>query len=163
MKLETERLIIREPIIEDFEFIWQMRNDSEVTRFTGGVTSLSKAELYSRHVKRCQEKSDSPKEYSVVLKTTGHYIGYCGFQFCEVYDGIEIIYGFLKKYWGKGYATESAKAVLKYGKESLGLEKIYAGVSLDNQASEKVLLNSGMKYVDRIKYPNEGFIKKYIF
>jgi len=51
--IETERLIIREPIIEDFDHIWSMRNDEEVTLFTGGVTKLSKEEIYERHLKRC--------------------------------------------------------------------------------------------------------------
>jgi len=163
MRLETERLIIRDPIIEDFKFIWEMRNDPEVTQFTGDVTSLSKDELYSNHVKRCQNRSNTPKEYSVVLKATGEYIGYCGFQLCEVLGGIETLYGFSKKHWGKGYATETAKVVLKYGRESLSLEKIYAAVNLKNLASEKVLLNSGMKYIETIKYPNEGQVKRNIF
>ena len=163
MRLETERLIIREPIIEDFEFIWKMRNDPEVTKFTGGVTSLSKDELYSNHVKRCQNRSNTPKEYSVVLKATNEYIGYCGFQLCEVLGGIEILYGFLKEYWGKGYASEASEAVLKYGKNNLGLKKIHAAVNLRNLASEKVLINSGMEYVETIDYPNEGKVKKYIF
>lgn len=163
MRLETKRLIIRDPIIEDFEYIWEMRNDPEVSKFTGGVTSLSKEELYRNHVKRCQNKTNTPKEYSVVLKANGEYIGYCGFQLCEVLGGIEILYGFLKSYWGKGYATEAAKAVLKYGRDSLGLEKIYAAVNLKNIASEKVLLSSGMKYIETIKYPNEGYVKKYVF
>lgn len=77
--------------------------------------------------------------------------------------GIEILYGFLKRYWGKGYGTEAVKAVLKYGKESLALEKIYAAVNLNNLASEKVLLNSGMKYIEKIEYPNDGKVKKYVF
>lgn len=163
MKLETKRLIIRDPIIDDFKFIWEMRNDPEVCQFTGGVTSFSKDELYQNHLKRCKNNSNTPKEYSVVLKATGEYIGYCGFQLCEVLGGIEILYGFLKRYWGKGYGTEAVKAVLKYGKESLALEKIYAAVNLNNLASEKVLLNSGMKYIEKIEYPNDGKVKKYIF
>jgi RimJ/RimL family protein N-acetyltransferase len=163
MKLETKRLIIRDPIINDFKYIWEMRNDPEVSQFTGGVTSFSKDKLYQNHVKRCKNKSNTPKEYSVVLKSTGEYIGYCGFQLCEVLGGIEILYGFSKIYWGKGYATEATKAVLKYGKESLALEKIYAAVNLNNQASEKVLLNSGMKYIETIEYPNDGKVKKYVF
>jgi len=163
MKLETKRLIIRDQIIDDFRFIWEIRNDPEVCQFTGGVTSFSKDELYDNHVKRCQNKNNKPKEYSVILKATGEYIGYCGFQLCEVLGGIEILYGFLSDYWGKGYGTEATKAVLKYGKERLALDKIYAAVNLSNHASEKVLLKSGMKYVEIIEYPKDGKVKKYVF
>jgi RimJ/RimL family protein N-acetyltransferase len=160
--IETERLIIREPIIEDFDYIWSMRNDEEVTLFTGGVTKLSKEEIYERHLERCKNFEDKPKEYSVVLKETNEYIGYCGFQYCDILEGIEILYGYSKKHWGKGYASEAAAAVLKFGIESLNLSEIVAAVNSKNVASEKVLLHIGMKYVGEIQWPNQGFIKKYI-
>lgn len=86
-----------------------MINDAEVSKFTASVNSLSKADLYRNHVKRCHNKTNTPKAYSVVLKTSGEYIGYCGFQLCEVLGGIEMLYRFLKTYWGKGYASEAAK------------------------------------------------------
>lgn len=119
--------------------------------------------IYQNHVKRCQNENNTLKEYAVVLKATEEYIGYCGFQFCEELGGIEILYGFSKERWGKGYASESAKAVLKYGRENLGLEEIVAAVNLKNKASEKVLINSGMKFVGTIEYPDEGLVRKYIF
>ena len=50
-------------------------------------------------------------KYAVVLKDTGDYIGYCGFQYCSVLKDIEILYGYAKAHWGKGYALEAAKAV----------------------------------------------------
>ncbi|GAU75442.1 hypothetical protein [Fusibacter sp. 3D3] len=64
---ETERLIIREPIAEDFDSIWAMRNDEAVTEFTGGLTRLSRDEAYQKHLKRCEQYDDTAKEYSVVL------------------------------------------------------------------------------------------------
>lgn len=161
MKIETKRVIIREPIIEDFDAIWAMKNDPEASLFTGGVTSLAKEELYQRHVKRCKNLIHEPREYSVTLKETGEYIGYCGFQFCAVFDGIEILFGFLKEHWGKGYGSEAAKSVLRYGIEELGLDEVIAAVNLENIASEKVLTNIGMCYVEVIDYPKEGPVKKY--
>jgi len=71
------------------------------------------------------------------------------------------LYGFLKEHWGKGYASEASKAVLRYGLEELGLDEIVAAVNLENIASEKVLINIGMRYVEVIDYPKEGPVKKY--
>lgn len=126
VRIETERLIIRDPIIEDFEAVWAMRNDRDVTIFTGGVTKRSKEQVYENHVKECTNLTHEPREYAVVLKETGDYIGYCGFKYCSVLMGIEILYGFAKAYWGKGYALEAAKAVMEFGLKELKLDKIVA-------------------------------------
>jgi len=159
--IETDRLIIRDPIIDDFESIWMMRNDKDVTEFTGGTTEFSKDETYGRHIKRCEDIDNDPKEYSVILKETNEYIGYCGFQFCNVLDGIEILYGYAKKYWGHGYALEAAKAVLDFGINELKLDEIVAAVNYDNVASDKVLSKIGMRFVSEVEWPEQGMVKKY--
>lgn len=159
---ETERLIIRDPIVEDFESIWEMRIDKDVTEFTGGVTALTRDEAYEKHLKRCEHSDDTAKEYSVILKESNDYIGYCGFQYCEILGGMEILYGYAKKYWGKGYAIEAAKAVLKFGLTKLNLDEILASVNYENVASDKILNEIGMTYVGDIEWPKEGMVKKYI-
>ncbi len=159
--LETERLIIREPVLEDFEPLWKMRNDGDVTKFTGGITKLSRDEMYERHAKRCANFDSKPKEYSVVLKGSGEYIGYCGFQYCGVLDGIEILYGYAKEYWGYGYASEAAKVVLEHGIKELQMKQIVAAVNKDNIASDKVLTKIGMEYVGDVEWPGQGMVKTY--
>ncbi len=159
--LETDRLIIRDPIISDFDDIWKMRNDDDVTVFTGGKTKLTRDEAYKRHVKRCEMLVDSPKEYAVVLKESSDYIGYCGFQYCSVLDGIEILYGYAKEYWGNGYAIEAAKAVLDFGIAELKYEEVVAAVNYDNVASDKVLIKIGMEFCGEVEWPEQGMVKKY--
>ncbi len=161
--IETDRLIIRDPIIEDFDSIWDMRNDSEVTEFTGGVTKMLKEEALESHIKRCNNIENVPKEYSVVLKDSNEYIGYCGFQYCSILDGIEILYGYSKKYWGNGYAIEAAKAVLEFGVNELHMNEIVAAVNYANIASDKVLMKIGMIFVEDVEWPNQGMVKKYQF
>lgn len=159
--IESDRLIIRDPIIEDFEAYYAMRCDAEVTLYTGGVTSLSKNELYQRMLKRIQDQSNTPKEYSVILKATNEYLGYCGFQYCDVLKGIEILYGYAKQHWGKGYAKEAAMAVLNFGLDELGLEKVLAAVNSENAASDKVLAGIAMTYTEDVEWPGQGMVKKY--
>ncbi|MDH8679932.1 GNAT family N-acetyltransferase [Fusibacter bizertensis] len=158
---ETERLIIRDPIVEDFDSIWEMRKDEDVTEFTGGVTRLTCDEAYEKHLKRCDNCDDTAKEYSVIIKETNDYIGYCGFQYCTVLNGLEILYGYAKKYWGNGYAIEAAKAVLEFGITKLNLDEIVAAVNYENVASDKVLIKIGMNYVGDIEWPEQGMVKKY--
>ena len=159
--LETERLIIRDSIIDDFESTWEMRNDEDVTKFTGGITKLTRDEAFERYVKKCENIDNKLKEYSVILKDSNEYIGYCGFQYCSVLDGIEILYGYAKEHWGKGYAFEAAKVVLDFGINVLKLGEIVAAVNYKNIASDKVLINIGMKYVGDVEWPEEGMVKKY--
>jgi len=159
--IETDRLIIRDPIIDDFDSIWEMRNDRAVTEFTGGTTKLSKEEVYHRHIERCKDFDNKPKEYSVVLKESNEYIGYCGFQYCNVLDGIEILYGYAKKYWGNGYALEAAKAVIEFGVNELKVDEVVAAVNYDNVASDKVLHKIGMKFIGEVEWPEQGLVKKY--
>ncbi len=159
--IETDRLIIRDPIEDDFDSIWQMRNDEKVTEFTGGPTKTDKAEVFKRHLKRCHNLDDSPKEYSVLLKESNQYIGYCGFQYCTVLDGVEILYGYAKEHWGKGYALEAAKSVLEFGINELKIDEILAAVNYENVASDKVLIRIGMQYVGDVEWPEQGMVKKY--
>jgi len=159
--LETDRLIIRDPIADDFESIWKMWNDEEVTKFTGGLTKLTRDEAFERYVEKCENVDDILKEYSVILKDSNEYIGYCGFKYCSVLDGIEILYGYAKEHWGKGYAVEAAKAVLHFGINELKLGEIVAAVNYRNTASDKTLVNIGMKYIGDVEWPEEGMVKKY--
>jgi RimJ/RimL family protein N-acetyltransferase len=161
--LETDRLIIRDPVIEDFNSIWKMRNDEVVTKYTGGITKLTKDEVYTRHIERCENFDDKPKEYSVILKESNEYIGYCGFQYCDVIDGIEMLCGYATEYWRNGYAMEAAKAVLEFGTNELKLKEIGAVVNYDNIASDKVLIKMGMKFVGEIEWPEQGMVKIYLF
>ena len=60
-----------------------------------------------------------------------------------------LIYGLLPRAWGRGYATESARAVCEYGFGTLALEKIVASVDVPNAASIRVLERLGMQFVQR--------------
>ncbi len=82
------------------------------------------------------------------------YVGYCGFQYCEISGGMEILYGYAKQYWGKGYAIEAAKAVLRFGLTRLNLDEILA--------FDKILNEIGMTYIGDIEWPKEGMVKKYM-
>lgn len=79
--------------------------------FTGGIIKLSRQDFIKSYLENCSnfnEKTDY--RYSVILKESDKYIGYCGFQYCDILKDIEILYGYDSKYWGNGYAYEAACA-----------------------------------------------------
>ncbi len=85
-------------------------------------------------------------------------LGFCGLRYFNdpraAGREVEILYGLVEGYWGKGLATEAAKAVLRYGFEESGLDRIYAGADPPNAASFRVMEKLGMKF-DRRTVINE--------
>jgi RimJ/RimL family protein N-acetyltransferase len=159
--ITTKRLIVRAPEVEDFETIWEMKNDPLVVKYTGGVSKFERRQALEQHMTRCAEFAHSKdKVFSVVLKESNQFIGYCGLKYCEILQGVEILYGFSKVYWGKGYAKEAAKAVLEYGLENISNE-IVAAVNPSNVGSERVLKAIGMTYDGDIEWPEQGLVHKY--
>ena len=144
MVIETERLLLRKPILEDFEGYWLMKNDKAATQYTGGITPYSyekRQELFKEEWVDASQKT----EFSVVLKTNGEYIGYCSLI---DHNGVlnELIYGIKQSAWQNGYGCEAAAAMLSYGFTILNLSCIVATVNPENIASERVLQKIGMTF-----------------
>ena len=73
-------------------------------------------------------------------------IGHCGLKYWPESSDVEVFYALDKRYWGQGLATEGARASLRYGFETLQLERIIAAARLENRASRRVLEKLGMTY-----------------
>ena len=79
----------------------------------------------------------------------------CGLISRAVLDDVDIGYAFLPEFCGQGYAIESARAVMDFGREKLHLDPIVAVVSPGNTASVKVLAKLGMEFVRKIRLDND--------
>jgi ribosomal-protein-alanine N-acetyltransferase len=94
---------------------------------------------------------------AITIKATQKIIGWCGIQpFDPIPDKKEIFFGLSPAYWNKGYMTEAAGAVLRYGFETLNLKEIVAGVKPKNSASIAVLEKTGLVFQDTIKKVPKG-------
>ncbi|WP_298940437.1 GNAT family N-acetyltransferase, partial [uncultured Dysgonomonas sp.] len=102
MYIETERLILRKPIIEDFNAYWLMKNDPIATMYTGGTTPYTYEERCEMFRKDWVD-SNQNSELSVIEKESNTYIGYCGFRYCDVMAENELFYGLCQNSWNKGY------------------------------------------------------------
>ncbi len=99
---------------------------------------------------------------AVRLKDSGDIIGMCGLIKRDTLDDIDIGYGFLPKFRGKGYALEAALAVMEMGKEGLGLHRLLAIIHPDNTASRALADNMGMHCESMVRLtPDEDEICLY--
>jgi [ribosomal protein S5]-alanine N-acetyltransferase len=150
--LETDRLYLREFTLTDAQLLIDLNSDPEVTRYTGDgpVADLTEA-------KRILEEIIFPQygnrmgRWAVHLKNNGEFIGWSGIKYLESLDEYDLGYRFFRRHWGKGYATESAKAVMEYAVKELKLKNIVGRASVDNYNSIKVLEKVGLKFQE------EGF------
>lgn len=151
IRIETERLIIREMTQSDFEALCAIMCDEEVMR-TAYESAFSPEEVQgwlNRHLKRYEDYGFGL--WAVVLRDTDEMIGQCGLTW-SVWKGKEILslgYLFQKRFWHLGYATEAANACKEYAFAMLGADSVYSEVRDTNIASQHVAERCGMKAVDK--------------
>jgi len=139
--IETERLLIRPFKMEDIEPSYIMNLDAEVSRYTGDGGIVSKEEIERRIVENVfgdYEKHGFGR-LAVELKGKNKFIGFTGLKYLEDMDEVDLGYRFMKEYWGKGIATESAKACVNLGFNKLRLKRLIAMVLPENIGSIRVL------------------------
>jgi RimJ/RimL family protein N-acetyltransferase len=146
--VETNRLILRKLSTEDADFILELVNEPSWLRFIGdkGVRSIADARDYILKGPVESYERFGFGLYLAELKENGIPIGLCGLIKRESLKDVDIGFAFLPKFWGKGYAYESASAVMAYGKSALGVNRIVAVTTPDNHNSIKVLEKLGFKF-----------------
>lgn len=132
----------------DWEFVHVYSSDPEVVRFMpwGPNTPEDTKEFIRRSIAAQQEQPRRHYNLAVILTPQSVLIGGCGIYVSNP-DWREgsIGYVFNRNYWGKGYATETAKALLKFGFQQLNQHRIYAYCNPANDASAHVLEKIGMQ------------------
>ena len=156
--LETERLTLRWLSIDDADFILELVNDPAWLKYIGdkGVRSLEDArnyilkgpiDMYARH---------GFGLYLAELKDGTVPIGVCGLTTREPLREVEIAFAFLPRFWAKGYAYESASAVMAYAKDVLVKDRIVAIATPDNHRSAKLLEKLGLRFERMIKLSSDA-------
>jgi RimJ/RimL family protein N-acetyltransferase len=149
--LETDRLVVSRLSAADAPFILVLLNQPSFIRFIGdkGVRTLEDAVRYLENGPLASYERFGFGLYRVALKN-GTPIGMCGLLQRDTLPDADIGFAFLPEYWSAGYAFEAAEAVMNYG-HSIGLGRIVAITSLDNDASINLLGKIGMKFEGTIK------------
>jgi ribosomal-protein-alanine N-acetyltransferase len=163
--LETERLLLRPPLLEDAEPLAPMYADPDVMRYLGDGQTLT-PEQTERSVQRMIEgwKADGYGLYTTVRKEDDAVIGRVGLivwnpetwqtvrASSEGPKELEVGYTIGRAYWGNGYATEAAAASRDFALEKLGARRLIALIIHGNDASENVARKLGFEYERDIKF-----------
>jgi RimJ/RimL family protein N-acetyltransferase len=151
--METSRLHFRKINTCDLDALFLIVTDPDVMKYLG----VEAGALMSR-----EEAKDTLEKmvdfwaehgfgrWAVVNKADGKLIGLCGFRLLE--NTPELFYMFDKASWGQGLATEAARAILSFGFDELGFERIVAVTRHENTASMRVMTKIGMRYDKEITH-----------
>jgi ribosomal-protein-alanine N-acetyltransferase len=156
--LQTERLIIREPHIDDFASYHRLFSDAQNMRFLMDIATSTEQETMEQlqFAISASEQLDRQNYFLVVQeRAASAFVGNVGFHIIgkgEAHMG----YFILPEFHGKGYTTEAVRAIVKYAFDIVGLDRIQTGAHITNLASFRVMEKSGfIKYAqspERIEY-----------
>ncbi len=155
MAITSERLILREIQWSDLENIHNLHSCPEVDEHNtlGLPENIEVTRKVFEPAIQDQQKEQRSIYCWVVLKKDGTSIGLAGMNLsASRFKMGEIYYKLLPEHWGIGYGTETARALLRFGFDTLKLHRIEAGVAIENAQSIKILEKIGMT--------NEGIRRK---
>jgi RimJ/RimL family protein N-acetyltransferase len=157
---ESARLYYRELEPSDAEAMFELDSNPEVHKYLGKkpVTTIEQIHDVIAMIRE-QYRTNGVGRMAAIEKETGEFIGWAGLKLVPQLNGHEnfydVGYRFIPRYWGKGYATESAQAFVAYGFKELKLEKIVGTVLTENTGSVKALRNAGLQFVEFFDYDGE--------
>lgn len=166
--LETERLILRELVESDGDFVLDLLNQPSFIKYIGdrNVRTAAEAREFIETRYRQSYREHGFGLYAVELKKnafpapnspkSNQLIGICGFVRRESLPDADIGFAFLPQFERKGYAFESASAIMKYGKETLNFERVLAITTTDNESSGRLLEKLGFKFERLIIMPGDA-------
>jgi RimJ/RimL family protein N-acetyltransferase len=161
VRLETDRLLLREFAESDAESYYLLGSNPAVIRYTGA--DLLKSTEHALEVLRTRPIQDYQLHgfgrLACVLRSSGAVIGFAGLKRLEDLGEVDLGYWLLPEYWGRGLATEASRAILDDGFGRLALARIIGLVHPENRASIRVLKKLGMSRVEVIDYHGDATLK----
>ncbi len=150
-KIETKRLILRKPVVDDSEEIFETyATDLDVVKYLAWKPHLSIDETKSFIEERVHEWSDQKRfSWIITTKQNGKVIGMISCKFPHDFRA-SISFVINKKNWGKGYATEATKAIIRNLLELECVYRVEAFCDIENLGSEKVIKKLGMTFEGRM-------------
>lgn len=142
-RIETERLVLRPWTLDDVDLWHQLAGDVGYTAFAPpGAFSVDDdegARVFLRE--RVAQGARGLGKWPVFTRDGGVFVGTCGLSEYPIRDvpSVELGYRLLLAHWGRGYATEAARAMLDHGLRTLGRPRVHAFVAPENHASLRVI------------------------
>lgn len=145
-QLRTPRLLLRQPRMADARDMYAYSRDPEVARYVlwEAHRGLYDSRGHLRYLIRRNQRG-GPGTFAVVERTTGQMIGTIGYTWMDADNrSAEVGYSYARAVWGKGYATEALREVLRFSFEVLRLNRVEGQHDVRNPASGAVMAHAGM-------------------
>ncbi|MGW7533238.1 GNAT family N-acetyltransferase [Amycolatopsis sp. NPDC054798] len=148
--LETERLLLRRFTEADAENLVELDSDPQVMRFlTGKPTPRAEIERKVLPAILSEYERGPAGQWAAIERASGEFLGWISLRPPE--DGstteLELGYRLMAKAWGRGYATEGARAAIHKGFTEWGTQRVWAQTMAVNTPSRRVMERSGLTYV----------------
>ena len=144
--IKTERLVLRQLTLDDAAAFSKLASDYDISKMTGTIPHpfpLYSAEFKIMYMRR-QKQRGLAYPYAISIES-GELIGVMDLFRSTPDAALEIGYWVGKPYWGQGFSTEAARAIIEEAQNSLGVKALLAGAFTDNPASLRVLQKLGFK------------------
>jgi RimJ/RimL family protein N-acetyltransferase len=159
----TTRLVLRRPEESDVEPLMAMDADPEVMRYMGnGAVRRPDRDRALQAVTRWRKQWDETGfgMCSVIVRETGEYAGWVTLAvpafLPEILPAVEIGWQLPREHWGRGYATEAAAELLRFGFTGAGVERIVSIRHIDNARSKRVMDKLGLRFEFQTTVPATG-------
>lgn len=157
--LVTERLGLRRFTAADLDWLTELYGDADVTRYLGGVHDRAKVqELLSERILAYYEAHPGLGIWMTIERATQAPVG---FHLLNHIQGetelIQVGFALAKRAWGRGFGTEMASAVLRYGFVDVALPRIVGMAHVENHASQHVLGKIGLRRHGERAFPHPAY------
>lgn len=162
--LETERLLIRQWLLDDLELLHQILSDPITMSFWETPFTLEATRSWiERNLQLYAELGFG--RWAVALKATGTLIGDCGIIHIEVAGTPEYDLGYIidHRHWRRGYASESAAACKDFAVSALGIRRLVANLPTSHVASARVAEKIGMTWEKTFNNPRNRGIPTHLY
>ena len=145
--LETERLVLRRVTLADLDEMARINGNPDVMRYIGdgSVWTRAQSEARIRRVLKIYEIFPGLGMWIGEDISTRRFVGAYALIYIPKTVEVEVGYRLQKSAWGRGLATEGARALMRYGMFELGLDRVVGLTHPDNEASKQVLMKSGLQ------------------
>lgn len=147
--LETDRLLLRRFTAADVDILVDLDGDPAVMRFINGGKPTPRDVIQNSLLPRFLHDYERYEGYGVwaaIEKSSEDFLGWFSFKPPESSspDNVELGYRLRRSTWGRGYATEGSRALIRKGFAELGVRRVHATTYQDNHASRQVMEKAGL-------------------
>ena len=142
--LVTERLVLRIPRDDDVTELVELANNRRLAEMLGRMPNPYRVNDAHSFLTRIRAGEINGCTYAVTLSETGAFIGCAGLE--NRSNGLEIGYWIGEPYWGRGYATEAAHALVDLAFRATDIDRLNVSCRVTNTASRRVIHKCGFQY-----------------